>query len=44
MYEKIFIIGGILEITLRLLPTKRNFSLIDLVKKIVDIIPNKRIK
>ena len=41
LQTKIIVIGGFVEIALRIVPTKRNLSIVDAVKRIIDIIPNK---
>lgn len=40
--HKIALCGFVLEIAVRIIPTKRNLSFIDFIKRVVDLIPNKK--
>lgn len=40
--EKYTIIIAGIEVLLRLVPTKKNLSIIDAIKRLTDVIPNRR--
>ena len=40
--HKIALCGFVIECAVRIIPTKRNLSFIDLIKRIADLLPNKK--
>lgn len=42
LQTKIIVIAGCVEIFVRIIPTKKNLSIIDKIHKIVNLIPNNR--
>lgn len=40
--HKIALCGFIIETVVRIVPTKRNLSIIDFIKRVADLLPNKK--